>query len=119
MNSRAPAFLVHWAVVAIALAITTWLVPGVSVSSVGALIVAALAIGFVNAVIKPILVLLTLPLTILTLGLFYLVVNGVSFWIAAGLVPGFHVRGLFSAMAGALALSIVSWLIGALVGSKS
>lgn len=105
-------FLVHWATTAVALGVTAWVLPGVRISSLAALLVAALALGFVNAVIKPLLLLLTLPFTVLTLGLFYFVVNGLSFAFAAWLVPGFGVRSFWSAILGALLVGIVSWFIG-------
>lgn len=105
-------FILHWLVVAIALAVAAYVVPGVSVTSVTTLIVGGLVLGLVNALVRPILTILTLPLTILTLGLFYLVVNGLAFALAAALVPGFSVAGFGSAIVGALIVSIVSWLIG-------
>jgi putative membrane protein len=105
-------FILHWLVVALALAVAAYLLPGVSVTSVTTLIVAGLVLGLVNALVRPILTILTLPLTILTLGLFYLVVNGLAFGLAAALVPGFSVAGFGSAILGALIVSIVSWLIG-------
>jgi putative membrane protein len=74
--------------------------------------VAAFVLGLINALVRPVLVLLTLPLTILTLGLFYLVVNGIAFALAAALVPGFTVASLGSAVAGALIVSVVSAVIG-------
>jgi putative membrane protein len=106
-------FVLHWAVVAIGLAAAAYLVPGVTVASGGALAIGALVLGFVNAVIKPILTLLTLPITLLTLGLFYLVVNAAAFALAAAVVPGFSVTGLGAAVLGALVVSIVSWFVGA------
>ena len=102
-------FLVHWLTTALALGVTAWVLPGVSVSSLAALLVAALALGFANAVIKPLLLLLTLPITLMTLGLFYLVVNGLSFAFAAWLVPGFNVRSLGWAVGGATLVGTVSW----------
>jgi putative membrane protein len=107
-----PSFLLHWLITALALAASARVVPGVHFSSGGALLVAALVLGFVNAVIRPILVLLTLPITLLTLGLFYLVVNGAAFGLAAALVPGFTVASMGSAILGALVVGIVSWVIG-------
>lgn len=95
-------FLVHWLTTALALGATAWVLPGVYVSSLPAL-------GLANAVVKPLLLLLTLPL-----GLFYLVVNGLSFAFAALLVPGFSVRSFGSAMLGALLVGAVSWFIGGL-----
>jgi putative membrane protein len=105
-------FLTHWLVVAVGLWVATYVVPGVSVSSGTALAVGALVLGFVNAVIKPILTLLTLPLTVMTLGLFYLVVNAAAFGLAASVVPGFTVASFWAALFGALVVSLVSWFIG-------
>ncbi len=105
-------FLTHWLTTAIALAVTGWVLPGVDVTSIPALLVAALVLGFVNAIVRPILLLLTLPITLLTLGLFYLVVNGVAFGLAAWLVPGFTVSSLGWAMVGAFVVGLVSWFIG-------
>ena len=106
-------FLAHWVTVALALYVAAWLLPGVTISSFAALAVASLVLGIVNAVLRPILVLLTLPITVLTLGLFYLVVNGLAFGIAALLVPGFSVASLGWAILGALVVGLVSWFVGA------
>ena len=106
-------FLVHWLVTAVALGVAAWIVPGIHVSPWPALFVAALVLGFVNAVIRPILIIITLPITVLTLGLFYLVLNGLAFGLAAALVPGFDVDSLLSAMLGALVVGLISWFIGA------
>jgi putative membrane protein len=105
-------FLVHWVVTAVALAVGARVVPGIVVASGGTLLIAALVLGLVNAVIRPVLTILTLPITVLTLGLFYLVVNGLAFALAAWLVPGFTVASLGSAIGGALVVSIVSSLLG-------
>lgn len=109
-------FLVHCLVVALALAATAYILPGVDVASWVALAVAALVLGVVNAVVRPILTLLTLPVTILTLGLFYLVVNGVAFALAAWVVPGFSVAGFGWAVLGALLVSLFSWFVGQFAG---
>ena len=109
-------FIIHWLVVTAALAIVAWLLPGVAIASWPTLIVAALVLGLVNATVRPLLALLTLPITILTLGLFYLVVNGAAFSLAAWLVPGFMVGGCGSAILGALLMSVLSWFIGGLAG---
>jgi putative membrane protein len=110
-------FIMHWLVTALALAIAARLVPGIQIVSLGVLIGAALVLGFVNAIVRPILVVLTLPLTVLTLGLFYLVVNGAAFGLAAALVPGFSVASLGSAVLGALVVSVVSGLVSWLMPS--
>ena len=82
----------------------------------GALVAAALALGIVNAVIRPILLFLTFPITLLTLGLFILVVNGISLALVAWLVPGFHVAGLAAAVLGALVVSVTGWFASSFVG---
>jgi putative membrane protein len=104
-------FFLHWVVTAIALAVAANVVPGIAVSSGFGLAVAALVLGFVNAVVRPVLVLLTLPLTVLTLGVFYLIVNGGAFALAAALVPGFRVASFGSAIWGALVVAVVSWAL--------
>ncbi len=111
-------FLIHWAIVAIALWVTTNIVPGVTVASFGTLVLAALILGLVNALVKPVLVILTLPLTLLTLGLFYFVVNGIAFGLAAALVPGFSVASFTAAILGALVVSLVSWVLGAVLRNE-
>jgi putative membrane protein len=110
-------FLLHWLVVAVSLWVATYLVPGVRVASTGTLLVAALVLGLVNALVRPILFFVTLPITVVTLGLFYLVVNGLAFGLAAALVPGFTVTSFTSAILGALVVSVVSWLLGSLASS--
>jgi putative membrane protein len=106
-------FLVHWLVTALAVGVAAYILPGVSVSSGTALAIGALMLGLVNALVKPVLVVLTLPLTIVTLGLFYLLVSGATFALAAAIVPGFDVSSLGSAVLGALLTGLVSWFIGA------
>jgi putative membrane protein len=88
------------------------MLPGVEISSLASLIIAALVLGCANAFVKPMLLLLTLPITILTLGLFYAVVNGVVFALAAFLVPGFSVRSFVWAILGAFMVGLVSWFMG-------
>lgn len=109
------AFFVHTLVLAIALWVTTEVVPGVTVTSWAALALAAVVLGVVNAVVRPILLVLTLPITVLTLGLFYLVVNGMAFGLAAAVVPGFRVGSWTAAILGALLTSVVSWFLGIFV----
>ncbi len=109
-------FLVHTIVVAIAVWVATQVVSGVSASGPVPLLIMAVVLGLVNAIIRPVMVLLTLPLTVITLGLFYLVVNGVAFALAAALVPGFYVAGLWAAILAGIVVSIVSWLVGLITG---
>ena len=108
-------FLIHTIVLAIAIWATASVVSGVTISSWSALAFAALVLGVVNAIVRPILVILTFPITVLTLGLFYLVVNGLAFALAAFLVPGFQISGWGAAILGALMTSVVSWFIGIFV----
>ncbi len=105
-------FLTHWLTSSIALGVTAWILPGVRVDSFAALIVAALVLGFINAVLKPILVILTLPITIMTLGIFYLILNAVLFALASALVPGFRVDGFGWALLGAIVMGLISMFLG-------
>jgi len=111
-------FLVRLVVAALGLWVADMLLPGIAITGTGALIVSALLLGIVNAVIRPILLIITLPLTVVTLGLFILVVNGISLGLVAWLVPGFHIDGLFSATIGAVIVSLVSWAASSFVGGS-
>ena len=113
-----PGFLAHWLTTAVALGVTAGVLPGVRVDSLVSLAIAALVLGFVNAIVRPLLVLLTLPFTVLTLGLFYFIVNGLAFGLAAALVPGFRVASFFSAVLGAVVVGLVSWFIGMFGGPR-
>ena len=108
--------LLRLLVIAVTIFVTPWLVPGVHVAGVVPALVAAVVLGLVNAIVRPVLVLLTFPLTLLTLGLFLLVLNAVCFWLASVLVPGFDVAGFVPAFLGALMVSLVSWLATRLIG---
>ena len=105
-------FFAHWLTTAAALGAAAWILPGLQVDSLAALAVSALVLGFVNAIVRPLLVLLTLPFTVLTLGLFYFIVNGIAFALAARLVPGFSVASFFTAVLGAFVVGAISWFIG-------
>lgn len=100
--------IVHWLVNAAALYATANLVPGIQVSGLGAVLAAALVIGFLNAMVRPVIFLLTLPITVLSLGLFYFLLNGLMLYLAAWLTPGFGLAGLGSAVLGALVMSLVA-----------
>lgn len=103
--------LLHWLASALAVFITAYLLPGVVVSGFMAALVAALIIGILNAFIRPILLIFTLPINILTLGLFTLVINAFLIMLASSLVPGFFVRSFFWAMAFSLVLSVVNFFL--------
>jgi len=94
------------------------IVPGVTIIGWQALLVSALLLGIVNAVIRPIILILTLPLTVLTLGLFIFVVNGISLAIVAWVVPGFELAGLLAATLGAVVVGLTSWFASAFVGGS-
>ncbi|HEY1943450.1 MAG TPA: phage holin family protein [Roseiarcus sp.] len=111
-------FLIRAAVVAIGLWVASEIVPGVEIRSVGSLIAAALLLGVVNAVIRPILVILTFPITLLTLGLFLLVINGLMVELVAHFLHGFFVSGLGSAILCAIVVSITSWLMSGFIGPQ-
>jgi putative membrane protein len=115
-EKRSSGFLVHTLVVAVSVWVATRVVSGVFAENLFSLAIMAVVLGLVNAIIRPILLVLTLPLTVLTLGLFYFVVNGIAFNMAAALVPGFHVANLWTGILAALVVSVVSWLIGLLTG---
>jgi putative membrane protein len=106
--------LLKWLALALAIMFTGWVIPGITVSSFGTALIASVVIALVNLFIKPILVFLTLPINILTLGIFILVINALLFMFVAYLVPGIEVDGFWSAFLGALLLSIlsigISWL---------
>jgi putative membrane protein len=107
--------LLNWVLSALAVWIVSHVVPGISVSGPTAALIAALAIGFINATIGFVLKVLTFPLTLLTLGLFWFVINALMLKLASALVPGFQVHGFFAAFVGAIVLSLVSSLLHWLV----
>jgi len=107
--------LLLWLINALALMAVAYLLPGIAVASFVTALVAALVLGLVNAVIRPVLLLLTLPATLLTLGLFIFVINGLLFWFVGSFIEGFVVSGFWWGIAGAIAYSIVSWALSALL----
>jgi putative membrane protein len=110
--------IIRWLINAAALYVAVQIVPGIRAEDTGAILIAAVVIGLINATLKPIAVLLTLPLTILTLGLFYLVVNAAMLYLAAVLTPGFELAGFGSAVVGAVVVSLVGMLLGGLAERK-
>ena len=110
-----PHFLLTWLVTAVSLMITANLVDGFKVRNFAAALVAAVIIGLANAIIRPILTVLTLPITILTLGLFLFVVNALTIWLAGSITSGFVVNGFAPALIGSIVLSIVATVINFVV----
>jgi putative membrane protein len=104
-----------WIINAAALFAVPYLMHSVDVTSIGAALVAALLLGLVNTLVRPLLLLLTLPVTVLSLGLFIFVINGFMFWLVAKLVEGFHVDSFGSAIIGALLYSVISWALSTLL----
>ncbi len=99
--------LIHWLLAGLAVMISAYFLPGVHIQSFTVALIAAVVLGLINAVVKPILVFFTLPITVLTLGLFLLVINGLLVLLASRLVPGFRVDGFLWALAFSIILSIV------------
>ena len=110
--------LLVWILNAIALLAVAYVFPGVQIQDWMSAAMAALVLGLVNALVKPILVVLTLPVTVLTLGLFLLVLNALLFWAVASLLPGFNVGGFGAAFVGALLYSVISWLLSMLIPDR-
>ena len=112
---RVSGFLIRWAINAVALYLTTLIVPGVRVPDVGSAILAALVLGIVNAVIRPVVLFLTLPLTILSLGIFTFVVNALMLYIVAAATHRLVLENPLSAFVGAIVLSVISFILSHLV----
>lgn len=109
-------FLIRMTANAVAILLIAYLLPSVLFADgVMAALAAAFVLGLVNAVVRPIFILLTLPITVLTLGVFLLVINGLLLWAVAGLVPGFHVGGFFGAVAGSVLVSLFSAVLTSVV----
>jgi len=111
-------FITRVLITGLGLWLAATIVPGIAVAGWRSLLAAAVVLGIVNAVVRPILVILTLPITLVTLGLFLLVVNGLSFALAAALVPGFHAGSLGGAILGSLVVSVTGWFANSFVGSS-
>jgi len=107
--------LLVWLVNSVALLAVSYLMPSIHVADFVTAVVAALILGLVNAIVRPLLVLLTLPVTLLTLGLFIFVINGLMFLLVDFFVSGFDVGGFWSAVLGAIVFSLISWLLSAVL----
>jgi putative membrane protein len=108
--------LIKWLLSALALLAVTYIYSGVQVTSYTSALLAAAVIGLLNMFVRPVLVVLTLPVTIVTLGLFLFVINALLFWAASGLLPGFHVDGFLAALIGSLIYSLLGLLIESALG---
>jgi len=112
-------FLARLVLNGVAIIVAAYFLPGLHVDGPFAALIAGTILGFVNAIVRPVLFFLTLPLTLLTLGLFIFVLNAICFELTAWLVPGFSVDGFRWALIGALVVSVVSWILNALVVGAS
>jgi len=110
--------LLLWILNAIALLAVTYLLPSIQVSGFGTALLAALGLGLINTLVRPVLAILTLPITVITLGIFYLVLNGLLFWLASAFIPGFEVHGFASAIVGAILYGVIAWVLSALIPNK-
>jgi len=110
--------LIRWVINALALILISKVIQGIAVDTIPAAFVAAAVLGVINAVLRPILILLTLPITLLTLGLFALVINGSMLYVAGTVVKGFHVSGFWPSVFGALFLSLISGIANAFISDR-
>jgi putative membrane protein len=112
-------FLVRLFLNGVAILVAAWFVPGLQLSSPWSAVFAGVILGFVNAIVRPVLFLLTLPFTLLTLGLFIFVLNAICLGLTAALLPGFEIAGFWSALFGAFIVTIVSWILsGVFIGKE-
>ncbi len=113
--------LIVWILNAAALMAVAYLMPSITVTNFVSALIAAFALGIVNTLIRPILTLLTLPISILTLGFFFLVINGFCFWMVGKVLNGFEVQGFWAAVLGGLLYGLIAWALAALIpfGKKS
>ncbi len=110
--------LIRWLLLTISIIVTSYLVDGIHVTSFFAAFFAAAVLGILNALFRPILIIITLPINILTLGLFTFVINALLLKMASGVVPGFYVEGFWSAVFGSLIISLVSWMLNSFVNER-
>ncbi len=110
--------LIRWIILTVSIIAAAYAIEGIQMSSFFAAFFAAAVLGILNAVLRPILILLTLPINILSLGLFTFIINAFLLKMVSGVIPGFDIRGFWPAILGALIISIVSWLLNSLIGER-
>lgn len=110
--------LIRWLILTLSVLAAAYLLPGIEVRGFFSAFFAAAALGILNAFFRPILLLLTLPLNILTIGLFTFVINAVLLLMVSGVIAGFHVEGFWSALFGSLVISVISWLLTSLISDQ-
>jgi len=119
MLESLPPFLLHWGITSLSLWVASHVFKGIRFSSTSSLIVSALLLGFANAIVRPLLILLTLPLTLVTLGFFLLVINALMMLLVAWMVPGFKVSGFWTAFFASIFIAVLSFLFDMLLSSGS
>ena len=110
--------ILRWLTLTVAIVATSYLLDGIHISGFGAALAAAALLGILNAVFRPIAILLTLPINILSLGLFTFVINALMIKMVSGVIPGFDVIGFWTSIFGALVISIISWLLNSFIGPQ-
>lgn len=115
MHASLVEFLIHWGITALSLWVASRVFQGIRISSTSDLIVAALLLGFANAIVRPVLIVLTLPLTLLTFGLFLLVINALVLMLVSSMVKGFKVSGFWTAVFASIFIALLSTFFGAVV----
>jgi putative membrane protein len=110
--------VITWLINALALIALPYIFRSINVDSFTTALIVAVVLGFINTLIRPVLVILTLPVTLLTLGLFIFVINGLLFWAVGSFMPGFHVDGFWAGVFGAIVYSIISWALSSVLMPK-
>jgi putative membrane protein len=110
--------LIRWLIVTVAIILASYLLDGIEVKNFFSAFFAAAALGILNALFRPILIVLTLPINILTLGLFTFLINALMLKMASGIIPGFEVHGFWTAIFGSLIISTISWLLNAFISDR-
>lgn len=118
MEESMKGILVRWLVLTVAIISASYIIKGIQVESFPSALFAAAMLGFLNVFLRPILIVLTLPLNILTLGLFTFVINALLLKMVSGVIAGFHVYGFWSAVFGSLVISLVNWLLSSFVNEQ-
>ena len=111
-------FLIRWFVTTLAVLGATWLIPGLSCDTTGALLGAALLLGIINALVRPVLLLLSLPFIIVTMGFFILVINALLILFVSKVIPGFHVAGFWTALFAGIIIGLISWILSSFFRSS-
>ena len=117
MPNRLARFLIHWLITSLSLWVASQVFSGIHFADASSLIISALVLGFANAIVRPLLVILTLPLTLLTLGIFLLVINAVVLLLVSALVSGFTISSFGTAFLASIFIAVTSYLIGAVLGA--